>query len=67
MVDLNEQSVREMICGFSPLDQMFMDTYKNFKETIGWQYFGSYNGVYRGYPFKPMCQIYDVRNRPWFI
>ncbi len=49
------------------MEKMFIDTYNKFNSTLGWQFFGSYNGVYRGYPYKPMCQIYDVRNRPWFV
>lgn len=30
------------------------------------QYFGSYNGVYRAYPFVVDCNKYDARTRPWY-
>lgn len=54
-----------MTCAFEGLDSDYVQLYKE-KSFIGWHYIGTYNGLYRGYPFIPMCYDYDVRLRPWY-
>jgi hypothetical protein len=63
--NLDDPLIRRDVCAYIDLFYIF---HENSRENfIKWIYFGSSNGVYRGFPYKDMCNIYDARLRPWFI
>jgi hypothetical protein len=63
--DLDDPLIRRDVCAYIDLFDIFLENARQV--FIKWIYFGSSNGVYRGLPYKYMCNIYDVRLRPWFI
>lgn len=58
--------VHEMICTSHILEESFKQIKKDHPEVV-WQYFGSYNGIFRNFPGIDQCDKYDPRTRPWYV
>lgn len=63
--DWSDKSVKEAICFSKPLEADWRDLAQKYP-FIKFQYFGSYNGIFRVYPFYVDCTKYDARTRPWY-
>ena len=63
-VNKNEQAVKELVCS-SQKAEYLLTTSTN--TSVRWQYVGTYNGIFRGYPGQKNCANYDPRIRPWYV
>ncbi|XP_070573323.1 voltage-dependent calcium channel subunit alpha-2/delta-3-like isoform X4 [Ptychodera flava] len=68
-----EETVLRDILFTEELDKVFKLNY-DADQTLTWQYFGSYTGFFRNYPGikwspdeKKALDLYDCRNRGWYI
>ena len=65
--NLNNEDSKEVLCTGDRLTQQFISNFEKSKDLIKWQFWGSYNGIYRTFPGTEFCSPnHDSRLRPWF-
>ena len=55
-VNKNNQDVKELVCSSQKAEYLLTTS---INTSVRWQYIGTYNGVFRGYPGQKNCANYD--------